>query len=571
MYPYGVGVLSNETDLQHANPDFFPTIMAEYDVTLNTSAKAMCDSLIASTSVVTTDPNGPRHYSNDVTGWPSPFGDSWYGNNRLTVGLSTYWSIDLRSIRFDRITGEESSNHQPLAQARISTDEQKQPVRAITVRLHISPEAFKGVSNQILVYEGTQDSLGAVAATLSGLDWLKQSIDNSSFTASDAYQCRYSATLASLDSSRVVEVQVLSNAATVYFVSRDSDQNHFVATYSYASICPDGLELNDDSEDGSYGCRSPSSPTSNVVVVISIVGGILLLLLFGWLIRERYLRENRQQREHKKLSPSDEASECEAKLLKVREWGLKKELIVQAISLMVEFVLVIINWVSAITLITASGMTPSDSRLAVVYVSLTVLSTMVFCLITVSRAISITVVWSEIQAFRDGKPIGDKSYELGVLARKILQLQILSTALLFDAAPMLVLNFIRIGSDPGVRFLIQVFLGSFLMGTKLVRLMEITSLQQRQLELRIDLLLANEERKATRGKSTLDIELDREERTGSVIPAFLMAKSDDLEIEEPSKVQQQHQRHSNNDATQIDVELQELPSNTNDDSQREAL
>ena len=91
------------------------------------------------------------------------------------------------------------------------------------------------------------------------------------------------------------------------------------------------------------------------------------------------------------------------------------------------------------------------------------------------------------------------------MQRRLLQLSIISSALLFDAIPMLVLNFYRAATvDDGptqARFLFQCFLGSFLLGVKVIRLAEAGTLKRQLLELQLKKLTKLEQRKQSVARS----------------------------------------------------------------------
>jgi Leucine-rich repeat (LRR) protein len=239
LSPYGRLASSNETALQASNPDLFASLLDAYD----------------------SQPNGAVSLVNGIRAitLPPAFTDDWYGQDRLTIGLSTYWSIDLSHIRLHTGSRLENSSFASINSSLVSPADVHQPVRAITVRLHISRKHFVGLQNLLVVSEGTRTQQGKVAVSLLGADWISKSVENSTFTRTAEYQQRYAASLARLEEPRLVEVQVLSNAATIYFSSRDSKDTHFVSTYSYDFACPAGLVLRVDPSSGSdrYACLYP--------------------------------------------------------------------------------------------------------------------------------------------------------------------------------------------------------------------------------------------------------------------------------------------------------------------------
>lgn len=149
-------------------------------------------------------------------GSPRPaFSDGWYGEARLTLGLSTSWVLDL------------------------SAQNASGPVRAIYVRIHLSSALFTQGTDVLTVYEGDGSLTGARVAQLRGSDAVPTpSAAGLAAVASPAYQSLYSASLSQLGASSLWEVTVLSRVATVSFSSRASSGTHFFATYEHSSTCP---------------------------------------------------------------------------------------------------------------------------------------------------------------------------------------------------------------------------------------------------------------------------------------------------------------------------------------------
>ena len=309
--------------------------------------------------------------------------DAWFGDRRFTTGLSTGWTIDLRGLRTgpagtpgsQPIPGLNQSNSSPpewLASPapanEIPGDAALQPVRTISLQLHISLDQFKSSGNVLGVYEGDSTFAGARVLEVSSGDLADKcaATTPSAYVTSAAYQQRYAGVLADLTTPCVLEVVVLSNQASVSFVSRDAGGKHVVITYSYAFTCPDGLSLDDLNE-----CSPPSLPASKVWIPIVIVVVLSFAALLVWLLVER-LRAQRQaaligrEASANRVSTSlQNFEELSAQLVKRRlrdrQRKLQLELGIQTLLFVVDLLLVIFAWVTVGSIVDSTASSGSVS------------------------------------------------------------------------------------------------------------------------------------------------------------------------------------------------------------------
>ena len=178
------------------------------------------------------------------------FSDGLYGENRLTVGLSTSWVIDISQLYRDDADAYVASNLVPPARLEIhdlsDSDATQTPialnplwtnVRVIWIRLHISAAIFTAFDDIITVYEGSSDMRGRLVSTIRGGD-NKPLQRESTYTRTSEYARLHNASIALLEDPRLIEIPVYSAIATVLFNSRKVGGNHFYSTYSYDFDCP---------------------------------------------------------------------------------------------------------------------------------------------------------------------------------------------------------------------------------------------------------------------------------------------------------------------------------------------
>jgi len=220
---------------------------------------------------------------------PDGFTDDWYGTSqRLTNGVSTTFVIDAQDLFYDTtgLNGVASSTARRLmgfARRSLLAEElgpvpvgeqapgvvqlkdgtgsvyresssmsgpnaRFQPVRMIRIQLHLSRAEFNIASDNINVFEGdlSQSGDGRVASIV-GTDTFSDpppyppapGTPHSALhiTQTDAYWARYGAQLNALVNRTLIEVVVLSNSASVQFLSRAQGGRHFFATYTYSFMC----------------------------------------------------------------------------------------------------------------------------------------------------------------------------------------------------------------------------------------------------------------------------------------------------------------------------------------------
>ena len=203
-----------------------------------------------------------------------------YGDQRLTLGVSTTWTISILNLFQDQGGGAYANDTAaaesliPLSdgQTARSTSEpgvvqildslgnvtsvdsidvppraRFQPVRLIRIQLHISRFYFTAPSDVLFVYEGGASLSGARVSNLVGTDSFADPppyppasgtpASALSVTQTRAYQDRYGAQLAAVQNRSLVEVVVLTNSASLHFTSRATANTHFFATYTYEFAC----------------------------------------------------------------------------------------------------------------------------------------------------------------------------------------------------------------------------------------------------------------------------------------------------------------------------------------------
>jgi Leucine-rich repeat (LRR) protein len=211
---------------------------------------------------------------------PPGLSDDWYGQTeRLTNGVSTTWFFNLADLFFDTTGANSGTNagnstniRRPGAAIRlaedapgivhvldsvgnvtsvdsttIAYDATMQPVRLIRLLLHISRDEFDKPSDNIFVYEGDPSLSGARVLAVLGTDRFTDPppypppadtpASSLHLTQTAAYQSRYGAALGRLKNRTMVEVDVLTNQASLHFTSRATSGSHFFATYTYAFAC----------------------------------------------------------------------------------------------------------------------------------------------------------------------------------------------------------------------------------------------------------------------------------------------------------------------------------------------
>ena len=168
--------------------------------------------------------------------FPASFSPSWYQYPSDRVVTSTDWKIDARDVRLNTLTSQLLWN-QPLANSSsFPAGSTLQPVRTITIRLHINPQRFYRLMDTILVSDGVSGKFVASVAgtTLNSITV----ITASAYTSTPAYQSTYATQLASLGGSSVLlEVVVPSNYAVLSFTVLNVTGPAFVATYSMDFNC----------------------------------------------------------------------------------------------------------------------------------------------------------------------------------------------------------------------------------------------------------------------------------------------------------------------------------------------
>lgn len=193
------------------------------------------------------------------------FSDAMYGDDRLMLGLSTGWVIDLTDLYSDDaaayIAAEESppSSHAEYrvnASFGISSPQARwTPVRVITVRLHVSGGMMTEFDDLISVYEKGSDLRGDRIFSLRGSD-AKASVVTSAYTQTPEYIARHNASIALIADPRLYEIDVFASMATVQFTSRKSSGLHFYASFSYAFECPSGYFWDTVTDPSSPRCRT---------------------------------------------------------------------------------------------------------------------------------------------------------------------------------------------------------------------------------------------------------------------------------------------------------------------------
>ena len=313
------------------------------------------------------------------------FTDDWYGQRRQTIGLSTVWVVSLLSLRQDILTDIVTFDHAPVSASTIAADEQLQPTRVATLRLHISIEAFnQSIANSISVFD--ENDLGV--ASIAGRSLNSNCSDGSAFTNTLLYQQRYGSMIADLGSACLFEIIVFTSKLSLSFTSRDTDQRHFVATYSYDFKCPTDLPL-----DSSTNICGPPSPVSRISIVTEAlaVSGAVVILAFCLVARERYRREVNKSKRLDGLGIDSDADFTQVKQAydlaerSRRQWKLRVEIVETVISIGVDLTLTILMWVSSIALLSNSNIT----QLSVAYVGVTVISSMAFIVNLITRALSL--------------------------------------------------------------------------------------------------------------------------------------------------------------------------------------
>jgi hypothetical protein len=216
---------------------------------------------------------GAQNSTNYDLAHPPGFTDQWYGGQRLTLGVSTTWFVNIQNLFIDTYsTAADNSTANPssvigvmpisssssivelldsggntsfIASSSVGGMARFQPVRIITFQFHLSRDLFDSPSDVLFVYEGDPSLSGLRVANIIGTDRFEDppSLNSSnpdqraSITLTQEYQRRYGAQMNAISNRTLVEVVVFSNAASIHFASRATSGQHFFASQSHDTVC----------------------------------------------------------------------------------------------------------------------------------------------------------------------------------------------------------------------------------------------------------------------------------------------------------------------------------------------
>jgi hypothetical protein len=173
------------------------------------------------------------HSQTGEPAYPPSFTDGWYVKSFILqtgtgpLSFTTSWTIDLRTLRRCNATGQESYSNPADYSLLINATSVLQPVRAITLRLHISSSQFKP-SDSLAIF----DLKGNLVQAISGRNISEA---GPSFTLTPSYQAAYN--LSNVQDPVLITVTVAGNLARVELISSERTSARFVATYSYTYSC----------------------------------------------------------------------------------------------------------------------------------------------------------------------------------------------------------------------------------------------------------------------------------------------------------------------------------------------
>lgn len=435
---------------------------------------------------------------------PYAISDAWYGDRRYQPGFSTTWTIDLLSVR------HRNSSHHSVASdvvsyelARPDTEvpagDPLQPVRYIRLRIHVDRTRFMQVSTWLAIYQGVRRQAVAPVWLLTGADGRLDRCESASAdTFSAHYQSAYGSLLTQLESPCEFSTVVRGNVASVEFGSRAQAHRHFVVTYSFFFVCPDGEIL-----DMHNRCSVPVESALVVLPYALGAAGVLLALLFVWMLRERWLRQRSKEDRSRRLSGMDEldlgtpnqSAESMRTALSTRQKAeLRLQLLRSGISLLAEVGSCCSNWVDVariVPLIGSGVFSAKEDRINVAFVLVIIVSTLAFLVNACTR------VWMMSQS-RDALHLlqhraanfEETRWELRVLEFSIRTVQITSLTILFDSLPVSALNIIKTVYEQSDRTQLRSLVWSLLLtGWKLSQWAGISRLKMDRLRLQCQLVL----------------------------------------------------------------------------------
>lgn len=321
--------------------------------------------------------------------------DEWFGSRRSRPGFSTNWFIDLRDMRMQQGTEMVHVGALRTNQTRIGSTDALQPVRRLTVHLHIDRARFSEAGQSLAVFESTPSS-GNLLRLVDGSSSdssLSPSVCSSYnlSTFGSAYHTRYGALLSSLSDPCLVVTTVASNAATIVFTSLERAGKAFVATYDFEFACPsaDAPLMQDGA--GNWGCATPptESPLNRQLTVALSASGALVFFVLIWLLIEKYRRKvlktrlEEERRSTRELSATTVSKAAEREMIRRKREGWKR-VALQAVAILLDCGSCVSNWFLVSGYVRDSS--EPLSSLHVAYVVIVCVKSLAFVVNTLSRS-----------------------------------------------------------------------------------------------------------------------------------------------------------------------------------------
>ena len=178
-----------------------------------------------------TSSNGVMSVPHDS--YPEAITDLWYGQKRYSLGFTTTYNIDLRSLRrpypLDRAVDE--TNHERTSAKFIDGMATLQPVRVISLRLTIERSNFSAEGTSLTVFSGLDgDADGLLLKTIDSNLLLCQ--PTASWKTA-IYSSTYASELSAIRNPCYYDITVPTNSALIMFTTRLASGANFLATYDY--------------------------------------------------------------------------------------------------------------------------------------------------------------------------------------------------------------------------------------------------------------------------------------------------------------------------------------------------
>lgn len=248
---------------------------------------------------------------------------------------------------------------------------------------------------------------------------------------------------------------------------------------------------------------SSDSSTSVLLSFALPISGILLLLLLGWLIRERYMRQRATHRHRASvvgagagaggdlLSGKPQEQMLDEIQLSARA-ELRKAFGIAVFLWALDVSVVAVNWTSVGRLIHQYGASQYvESWIRVAYLVVILISSLACTVNSGAHLLRVRHLWAQLNDHDRLDERNTPRHELSMLQRKISALNISSVSMLFDSLPLTTLNVVRLYLEDDSLGYHTLVLGLLLVGAKTSQLVQLSTLKDQRLKLQYSIYLAS--------------------------------------------------------------------------------